>query len=106
MPTEFPISLLSSELPLDGLLGRISRALPVVNLALEGWLIGNAAVQALAIENTDLDLRHVQPACMFGGVVKLHAPQQLVAGMAPQDALQAVAKVPYSACPRRYEPGV
>jgi hypothetical protein len=41
------------------------------------WLCGivNSAIQALARQDADLDLDHVEPACVFGGVVELEPSQ-------------------------------
>jgi hypothetical protein len=37
---------------------------------------GNPPIQALAAEDADLDLCHVQPTRVFGRVVKLHPAQE------------------------------
>jgi hypothetical protein len=62
MTSEFSISVLSSELALDGSLKCVAIVLPRSDFAAQGLLAGNAPVQALATEDADLDLCHVQPA--------------------------------------------
>ena len=75
MPTELSISILPRELPLDGSMLRVAVGLPSSDLALQSTRGGNAAVQALAAEDADLDLCHVQPTRMFGWAVEAHATQ-------------------------------
>jgi hypothetical protein len=75
---QLSIRVLSSELPLDGSSLGVSVTLPRFDLglqALPGW---NTTVQALAAEDADLDLRHVQPTRMLGRVVELHPAHQPV----------------------------
>ena len=76
MPTELLICVLSSEFPLDSASKGISCELPDIDFALERPRIGNASIQALTAEDADLDLRHVQPARVLGGVVELDPAQQ------------------------------
>jgi len=67
------ICILSSEVPFDRSIAFVSIVLPGIDLAFKQVPILNSAVQALAAENGDLDLGHVEPAGMLGRVVKLHS---------------------------------
>ena len=49
--------------------------LPSRDFADEVFGVVNSAIQALAAEYADLDLDHVEPAGMLGGVVELQALQ-------------------------------
>ena len=93
MAPELAIRILSSELPLDGLLGSVASELPLLDFAPQSVAVGPATIQALAAEDADFDLRHVQPARVLGCVVKLHAPQQLGGRAAPQNIVEAFPEV-------------
>ena len=54
----------------------VAGELPGVDLVLQRPRIGDAAIQALAREDADLDFGHVQPAGVLGGVVELDPAQQ------------------------------
>ena len=71
MSTELSISVLASELPLDGSLRSVASLLPRVDFALKKLLTGDAPVQALTTEDADLDFRHVQPTRVLRRVVEL-----------------------------------
>jgi hypothetical protein len=77
MSAEFSISILARERPLNGSMLRIALSLPSGNLTLQFKWVGNAPVQALAAQDANLDLCHIQPTRMFGRAVKAHAAQQL-----------------------------
>ena len=49
--------------------------LPCGDFADEAVGVVDSAIQALATEHTDLNLNHVEPAGMLGGVVELQAAQ-------------------------------
>lgn len=53
----------------------VASLLEDIDLGLQKPTIVNAPIQALTTENADFDLCHVQPACIFWGVPKLHAAQ-------------------------------
>ena len=78
MAPKLAISLLSSEAPFNGASFCVSRVLPSVDFGLQGIPIGNASIQALARENANFDLCHVEPARVLGCVVKLYAAQEFV----------------------------
>ena len=60
---------------MDASAGSVSLLLPCVDFADEAvWLV-DPAIQALAAQHTDLDLDHVEPTGMLGGVVELEAAQ-------------------------------
>ena len=43
------------------------------SLSLELLFVADSTVETLSTENAELDLRHVEPAAMFWGVMKLQA---------------------------------
>src|SRR5215207_1736327 len=67
----FGASLLDREHPFQVCAGAIALALPGGDLALEFLAVVDAPVQALALEHADLDLDHVEPTRVLGGVVEL-----------------------------------
>ena len=76
MTPQLLISVLSSKRPLDGSLQFVSRLLPGIDLAAQQLSAVDAPVQALATEDADFDLCHVEPTGVLGRVVKAHAAQQ------------------------------
>src|SRR3954469_7153809 len=64
---------LGCELPFDLRSGGVAPLLPACGLALEGVLMGDAARQALARQDAQLDLSLVQPGAVLGRVVDLKA---------------------------------
>src|SRR6185437_17146569 len=62
--------------PLDATSLGIAPSLPCCHLGDERLLLGGTARQALALEDADLDLGHVQPARMLGCVMELDPAQQ------------------------------
>src|SRR3954453_13231087 len=70
--------LVGCELPLNASAGGITLSLPGLDLSVENLALADAAVQALAVQHTDLDLCHVQPAGMFGRVVEFQALEDAV----------------------------
>ena len=93
MMPQLPICILSSEIPLDGSLFLVAGLLPGINFGLQKFSIGNAPIQALAAENADLDLSHVQPTRVLRGVVKLHATQELGSRAAAKHIVKALSEV-------------
>ena len=63
------------------------------NLRRQNFMIGDAPIQALATENANFDLCHVQPNCVLGGVAELHAPQELGGGATAQYIVKALSEV-------------
>jgi hypothetical protein len=49
------------------------------------WIV-DSAIQTLATQDADLDLEHVEPACVFGGVVELQ-PSQDAPGFSGRERL-------------------
>ena len=62
MLSQLLIRILSSEVPLDGSIFLVAGLLPRINFGLQKFSIGNASIQTLAAENSDLYLSHVQPS--------------------------------------------
>ena len=89
MPTQLPICVLPSELPLDSSLLGVPRLLPGVDFRPQKVLAGDTPVQTLAAEDADLDFRHVQPTGVLGRVVELHATQEFGGGTLTQDVVEA-----------------
>src|SRR6266568_8270534 len=76
MTTQLPICVSTGKGPLDATLSRVAPSLPSRHLGGEGGLLGITACQALALQDTDLDLGHVQPTGMVRRVVELDPAQQ------------------------------
>jgi hypothetical protein len=55
--------------------GGVSLSFPCGDFADEALWIVDSAIQAFAAEHADLDLNHVEPTGMLGGVVELEAAQ-------------------------------
>ena len=72
---EFGSGVLDAEVPVDSGLSLVSFLFQNVNLPAEGLLVGDALFEAAAGEDTEFDLRHIQPASMLGGVVELQPPR-------------------------------
>ena len=76
MSSHFLIRVLSGERPRDASLVGISALLPGIDLGNECGAVGQAPIQALAIQNADFDFRHVEPTGVFRGVVKDNPAQK------------------------------
>ena len=107
MMPKLTVCILSSEVPFNGASLCVSRLLPCIDFGLQGMAIGDASIQALAAEDANFDLRHVEPARVFGRVVKLDAAQEL-AGRSltqhiietfPEMGVEIVQHQMYAACP-------
>ena len=72
---EFGSGVLDAEAPSDAGLTLVSLQFKGLHLPAEGILIGDALSEAVAREDTELDLSHIEPATMLGGVVKLQPPR-------------------------------
>ena len=68
---ELDSGITSGETPVYSAVSLVSLVLPSLNLLLQGLLVGNSAVEALAREDTKLNFGHVEPTAMPGGVVEL-----------------------------------
>src|SRR3954469_6938221 len=77
---------LGCELPFDLRSGDIAPLLPACDLTLEGVLMGDAARQALARKDAQLDLSLVHPRAMLGRVVDLE-PVREVLGLLRRERL-------------------
>src|ERR671926_273802 len=67
---EFGASILSGKSPIDRSFAGIASILPCGNFSFELLFGTNATVEALSAEGTQLNLSHIEPAGMFGGVVE------------------------------------
>ena len=93
MTPQLAICILPSEAPFNGASLCISRLLPSIDFNLQGIAIGNASIQALACEDADFDLRHVEPTRVFWCVVKLYAAQKFVGRSWAQYVIKAFPEV-------------
>jgi len=64
VPADFSISVLAGELPFDGAALLVAVGLPGVDFALQEVYAGDSTIQALATEDADFDLCHVEPVCL------------------------------------------
>src|SRR5258707_3953792 len=69
----FGAGFVGCEHPIDAGAGGVSLSFPGVDFAAEPVWVVDSAVQALAAEYADLDLDHVEPTGVLGGVVELQA---------------------------------
>lgn len=83
MASQLSICILPSELPLDGAPLCVSIALPGSHFGLQALPGFHPAIQALATEDANFDLRHVQPAGVLGRVVELNRRSKMVALLRP-----------------------
>ena len=93
MSTELLICILTGELSLDGSLQGVSSLLPSIDLAAQELPAVYAPVQALTAEDTDLDLRHIQPTGVLGRVAGLDSAQELCGCARPQHIVEALPEV-------------
>src|SRR5215471_7343278 len=63
-------STLGREHPVDAGADSIALTLPSTDLGDEAVRVWEAPIQALAAQHADLDLDHIEPAGVFGGVVE------------------------------------
>ena len=73
---EFRAGLGYRKLPLDSRLGRIACCLPGHDFPLDDGWGSQPAIQTLAIEACSLQLRHVPPAGVLGGITKVQLPHE------------------------------
>ena len=94
MASKLVVCVLSSELPLDGSAQRVvTSGLPGIDFALQKLRRWDSAIQALAAEDADLDLCHVEPTRMLGCVVEAHSAQQRAGRTLAQYVLEALSEV-------------
>lgn len=75
MRSELAVGILPCELPVNSSPERVSILLPSLNLAFQRFAILNPATQALAAEDADFDLGHIEPTGVLWRVVELHSAQ-------------------------------
>jgi hypothetical protein len=75
VPGEFAISILPGKFSLDGSSLIVAIALPGDHFVAKGLAIGESPIRALATQDADLDLSHVEPTGVLGLVMELGAAQ-------------------------------
>src|SRR5580658_1328288 len=93
MPREFPVGILARELPVNSTTLLIAPLLPSQHFGAQARLVGDPASDALAIQNANLDLRHVEPTGMLWGVVKFQPRKKNRRRFQPHDRLEGGAKM-------------
>jgi len=63
--------LVAGEAPVYGAFGCVALAFPRTHFLGKRFLVGDAPIQALASQKRELDLGHVQPRAVLGGVMNL-----------------------------------
>ena len=71
----FVAGLVGCEHPFDARAGSVALLLPCGDFGGEPIRVVDSTVQALAAQDADLDLDHVEPAGVLGSVVELQAAQ-------------------------------
>ena len=77
---ELGAGVVDGELPADGGSLLVARGLPGGDLGGERVAVADAAVEALAGEQRELELGHVQPAAVDRGVVEVELPEEASVG--------------------------
>src|SRR3972149_9761713 len=93
MASEFSICILAGERPINAASFGLALALPAMDFASRGHPVHQSSPKALAIQDADFDLRHIQPTRVLGRVVKLHASQQRVSARRTEHLLKARAEM-------------
>ncbi|MGC1816176.1 MAG: hypothetical protein WA900_00775 [Casimicrobiaceae bacterium] len=93
MLTHFAIRILPREGPRDAAALGIAPLLPRRGFSGEKRLGWQAPVKALPIKDSNLDLRQIEPAGVYWGVVKHHAPEQVPCCGDTEHFLEAHAKM-------------
>ena len=70
---QFDSSVTGEKLPVNVRLPIVPVLFPSGNMAVHGFKVRNAPIQALPDQGTQFDLRHVEPAAVFGRVVDFKA---------------------------------
>lgn len=70
---EFGSGIVSTEPPIDICLGVIAFPLQGFDLPAEGYLVGDTLFETAASQDAKLDLRHIKPAAVVGGMVELQS---------------------------------
>jgi hypothetical protein len=96
MLSHLTICILPREGPRDATAFCVTALLPSGDLGGEQCAVGQAPVKALAIKDTDLDFRHVEPAGVFRGVVEDDTAEQLLGRPDAEHGLETDTKAPGS----------
>ncbi len=68
---QFGPCILSTEPPIDSGFSSIALPLQGFDFPEEGALIGDTPLEATASQDTELDLRHIEPTAVLGSMVEL-----------------------------------
>jgi hypothetical protein len=90
---ELSICILASKCPLDSSTLGVSAPLPSGYFGAEGGSIRQSLTEALAVQDADFDLRHVEPTCVLRCVVEFDSSQQGSCRSGPEHVHEAFAKV-------------
>src|SRR5437762_2420455 len=93
MSLHLSIRVLPRECPRDAVASGVAALLPSHDFGREQSAIGQTPIKALAIEDADLDFRHVEPAAVLRRVVKFNATQQGLRGGDAEHLLETDAEV-------------
>jgi hypothetical protein len=93
MSAQLPICFSPGERPLDAASSGVTPPLPSRYRGGESGLLGSTARQALALQNSDLDLSHVQPTRMVRRVVELDPAQDRRGRLDTEHFLETLAPV-------------
>src|SRR5580700_984453 len=93
MATELPVCISTRKCPLDAASSGVASPLPRRHLGGESRLLSSTARQALALQDTDLDLGHIQPARMLGCVMELDSAQQCRGRLHTEHFFEALAQM-------------
>src|SRR5665213_3500379 len=92
MSAHLPVRVLPCESPCDAALLGVAALLPSRDFCSEQNAIGQTTIKALAIADTDLHFRQVEPTAVRRRVVKYDAPQQGFSDVDAEHLLEADAK--------------
>src|ERR1035437_4003979 len=93
MATQLSIRIVASKRPLDATSFGVAFALPSIDLAPGSRFVRQSSSETLAIQDTDLDFRHVQPACVLGGVVEHDSAQKRGGSHSAEFLFEALAEM-------------
>src|ERR1019366_2268263 len=91
MSAQFSICVPARKAPVDAALSGSAPLLPGRRLGGKDSLLGSTARQALALQNPDLDLGHIQPARMLWRVVEFDPTQQCSGRLHTEHFFEALA---------------
>src|SRR5260370_12818797 len=93
MATQAPMCISACKGPIDAASSGVAPSLRRRHVGGKYRWLGSAARQALALQNSDLDLGHIQPAGMLGRVVELNPAQHCHGRFHTEHFLEALAQM-------------